>query len=86
MKRIQRLAAAGLLAAPLLACPPTMASQGEASRASTPPPAEAGASKPRAPAPRDNGDTPAPADRLDPHAIGRAASYPGARRRVFPAE
>lgn len=85
MKRIQRLAAWGLLAAPLLACPLAVASQGEAARPATPP-AEAGASTPRTPAPRDSSGTPAPADRLDPHAIGRAASYPGVKRRVFPAE
>jgi hypothetical protein len=51
-----------------------------------PVPAAQGASKPRPAVPKDGGDKPMPAERIDPPAIDLGASYPGPRRRVFPAE
>lgn len=85
MKRFRRLAAHGTLAFPLLTVALAVAAQAEESKVSTSPAVES-ASKPRTATTKDASDNPVLWDRLDPQAIGRAASRPGTKRRVFPAE
>lgn len=49
-------------------------------------PADQGASRPRSAPAKDGAEGAASWDRPEPRVIERGASYPGARRRVFPAE
>ena len=85
MTPARRLAAHGLLALPLMTASLALAAQAEGAKAPAAPSADS-ASKPRSATARDANDSPVLWDRLDPQAIGRAASHPGARRRVVPAE
>jgi len=74
----------GLLMLPRLTGALALAAPVDASSDTLVPPT-LGVSKPRPSPGTDGGDKPVSGDRLDPQAVERAASYPGLRRRVFPA-
>lgn len=75
----------GLLMLPLMAASLALAAPME-TPSEPPATVSPSASKPRPAAAKDTGDKPSSGDRLDPQAVDRGASYPGPRRRVFPAE